>query len=71
MAMKRLLTFLYISRANQSCLLLHPSQIVSHFKNLEESKHIKFDQNYRKNYKVLWHQDILYKNIINEEPNDI
>jgi hypothetical protein len=33
--------------------LLPPSQIIRHSKNLEESKHLKFDQNYRNNYKDL------------------
>ena len=33
--------------------ILHQSEIISHSKNLGESKHIKFDQNYRKNYKDL------------------
>jgi hypothetical protein len=28
-------------------------QIIRHFKNFEESKHLKFDQNYRENYKNL------------------
>jgi hypothetical protein len=36
--------------------MLSPSQIVNHSKNLRELKHFKFYQNYRKNYKVLWHQ---------------
>jgi hypothetical protein len=37
-----------------------PSQIISYYKNLGELKYLKFNQNYRKNYKDLWHQiDIL------------
>jgi hypothetical protein len=36
--------------------LLPPFQIISHSKNLGESKHIKFDQNYRENYKDFLHQ---------------
>jgi hypothetical protein len=50
--------------------LLPPSQIISHSKNFGESKHLNFDQNYRKNYKDLWHQMIYYENILNEDPND-
>jgi hypothetical protein len=34
-------------------LLLPPFQIIRHSKNLGESKHLKFDQNYRENYKKL------------------
>jgi hypothetical protein len=30
-----------------------PFQIISRYKNLGESKHLKFDQNYRENYKDL------------------
>jgi DNA helicase TIP49 (TBP-interacting protein) len=40
--------------ASQSCCkVLPPFQIIRHSKNLEESKHLKFDQNYRENYKNL------------------
>jgi hypothetical protein len=43
-------------------LVLHPFQFISNFKNLGESKHLKFDQNYWENYKDLWHQiGILWK----------
>jgi hypothetical protein len=34
-------------------ILLPPFQIIRHSKNLGESKHLKFDQNYRENYKKL------------------
>jgi hypothetical protein len=34
-------------------ILLPPFQIIRHSKNLGESKHLKFDQNYRENYKNL------------------
>jgi len=34
-------------------IVLPPFQIISHSKNLGESKHLKFDQNYRENYKNL------------------
>jgi hypothetical protein len=34
-------------------MILPSSQIISHSKNLGESKHLKFDQNYKKNYKDL------------------
>jgi hypothetical protein len=33
--------------------LLPPFQIIRHSKNLEESKYLKFDQNYKENYKNL------------------
>jgi hypothetical protein len=36
-----------------TCLVLPPFQIIRHFKNLRESKHLKFKQNYRENYKNL------------------
>jgi hypothetical protein len=34
-------------------LVLPPFLIIRHFKNFGESKHLKFDQNYRENYKNL------------------
>jgi hypothetical protein len=51
-------------------MLLPPSQIISYSKNLGELKHLKFNQNYRKSYKIYNIKIIYYKNIINEEPND-
>jgi len=36
-------------------VILPPSQFISHSKNLGESKHLKFDQYYRKNLKFDWH----------------
>jgi hypothetical protein len=33
--------------------VLPPFQIIRYSKNLGESKHLKFDQNYRENYKNL------------------
>jgi hypothetical protein len=34
-------------------ILLPPFQIIRYFKNFRESKHLKFDQNYRESYKNL------------------
>jgi hypothetical protein len=34
-------------------MLLPPFQIIRHSKNLGELKHLKFDQNYKENYKKL------------------
>jgi hypothetical protein len=38
-----------------SNLILPQFQIISYSNFLRELKHLKFDQNYRKNYKDLWH----------------
>jgi len=43
-------------------MLLPLSQTISQSNFLGESKHFRFDQNYRENYKDLWHQiGILWK----------
>jgi len=42
-----------LSSTSQNAMLLPPSQIISHSKNIGESKHLKFEQNYRKNHKDL------------------
>ena len=41
------------TKALFGCKVLPSFQIISHSKNLEESKHLKFDQNYSENYKDL------------------
>jgi hypothetical protein len=42
-----------VDECTQVRQVLPPFQIIRHSKNLGESKHLKFDQNYRENYKNL------------------